>query len=280
VKTRRTAFGCLCLCVTAGVLLAPDDARAYVEAAFPIGKVISQSSNIVVMRVEKMDKEKRLIVYRKVRDIKGTHKGDLIKHNIGRRGFHPRESQTIMTWAQVGKVALFFHNGSASETCIDGYWYQAYRGEWWSMSHGEPYLLRAFAGRPEKLAVAVTAMLAGREVVVPCMLDGDKKALQMRTAKIQRVKASLKIQDYNPKRDFVGWGAEEFRAITDMPGFTHYAALTRVDPGAIGIAPCDFDGNGKPDLFLFGLGRAVLLQNAVNLGECRLFVLPKLERAP
>ena len=51
-------------------------------------------------------------------------------------------------------------------------------------------------------------MLAGKEVVVPCMVDGDKNALQLRTAKIQRLKASLKIMDYDQKRDFAGWGGD------------------------------------------------------------------------
>ena len=30
------------------------------------------------------------------------------------------------------------------------------------MSHGGPYLLRTYAGKPEKLASAVTALLAGQ----------------------------------------------------------------------------------------------------------------------
>ena len=75
-------------------------------------------------------------------------------------------------------------------------------------------------------------MLEGQEVVVPCMVDGDKNAIQLRTARLQRMKASLKIQDYDPKRDFAGWGVEEFRAIAGMPAFTHYAPLARTDPGA------------------------------------------------
>ena len=57
---------------------------------------------------------------------------------------------------------------------------------------------------------------------MPCMVDGNKEDLHMRRAKIQRLKASLKLQDYNPKRDFVGWGGEDFRRISGMPGFTHY----------------------------------------------------------
>ena len=236
-------------------------AWAYVEAAYPLGKLIAESTNIVLLRLEQVDKQKNLLIFRKIRDIKGTHQGETVKHNIGRRGFHPREWQNVMAWAEVGRTALFFHNRSAGEACIHNYWYQVYAGDWWGMSHAEPYLLRTFAGRPERLAAAVSAVLAGQEAVVPCMVDGDKQALQLRTAKIQRMKASLKIVDYNPTRDFAGWGVEEFRAIAGMPGFTHYAPLSRVSPGAAGVAPTDFDADGKPDFCLFGASRLAVLHN-------------------
>jgi len=246
------------------VLLGGPMAWGYVEAPFTLGKVMTDSSHILMIRVERVDREKNLIFFRKVQDIKGTHPGDTIKHRIGKQGFHPREWQNIMAWAEEGRNALFFHNGSAGEVCIENYWYQIYGGEWWSLSHAEPYLLRSYAGKPERLAVAVTAMLAGQEVVVPCMVDGDKNALHMRTAKFQRMKASLKILDYNPKRDFVEGGADamEYRPIAGMPGFSHYLALNRVSPGALGIVPTDFNGDGKPDLCLFGTAKAVVLQNA------------------
>jgi hypothetical protein len=84
--------------------------------------------------------------------------------------------------------------------------------------------------------------------------------LHLRRARIWRLKASLKL-DYNPKRDFVGWGGEDFRRINGMPGFTHYSALTRVDPDAQAISALDIDGDGKPDLCLVGAGRIALLQN-------------------
>jgi hypothetical protein len=130
------------------------------------------------------------------------------------------------------------------------------------MSHGEPFLLRTFAaGSPEKLMAAVKEIMAGKEVVVPCMVDGNKDDLHLRKAKIQRLKASLKLGDYNQKRDFVGWGGEDFRRINGMAGFTHYSALPRVDPEAQAISTVDFDADGKADLCLVGGGRAVLLQN-------------------
>ena len=252
----------LALCATAW---------GYVEAVYPLGRLMQESTNIVHMRVEKVDKEKNLIVYRKIRDLKGNHPGETIKHNIGQGGFHPREWQNIMAWAEVGQSAVFFHNGGAGETCIKNYWYQTYAGDWWAMSHAEPFLLRSFAGNPDKLAGAVSAMLGGQEVVVPAMVDGDRNAIQLRTARIQRIKASLKLQDYNVKRDFVGWGGDDFRAVLDMPAFAQCASLTRVDPGPTGIAPADFDNDGKLDFCLFGSARVALIQNAGGvLGEVAL----------
>jgi hypothetical protein len=249
------------LLVLLAILLSAGSAHAYVEAPMSLGSIIQQSSNVLLMKVEKVDREKNLIIFRKVKDIKGVHPTDIIKHNIAHAGFNPREWQYVMEGAQVGNLAVMFHNGAASETFLPGYWYQTYAGDWWAMSHGEPFLLRSYAGKPEKLAAAVTAMLAGQEVVIPVMVD-DKAQLHVRTAKIQRVKASMKIQDYNPKRDFVGWGNEDFRSLQGMPAFSMYTGIARTDPEAGGIAPIDFDGDGKMDVCIYGAGKVALLKNS------------------
>ena len=72
------------------------------------------------------------------------------------------------------------------------------------------------------------------------MVDGDKMAAQLRTARYSAsLKVSLKILDYNAfKRDFVGWGGDDFRPLGGMPPFSRYASLTRVDPDANGISNC------------------------------------------
>ncbi|MHB1425225.1 MAG: FG-GAP repeat domain-containing protein, partial [Gemmataceae bacterium] len=260
----RRLLCCLSIITLAGVLFVCQQrsALAYVEAPHSLGQVISLSTNIMVVRVEQVDKTKNLIIYRKVRDLKGSHPTDIIRHNIGRGGFNPREWQYTMEWAEVGKTAVFFHNGGASETCIGNYWYQAYPGgDWWNLSHGEPFLLRSYAGNVEKLAAAVADIVAGKEVVVPCMVDGNKDDLHLRRGRIQRLKASLKL-DYNPKRDFVGWGGEDFRRLQGMPGFSHYSAVARVDPDAQAISSVDINGDGKADLCLAGPSRVALLQNS------------------
>ncbi len=239
-----------------------ERSAAYVEAAMSLGAVVAQSTNILLVRVQSVDREKNLIIYRKERDIKGKHPTELIKHNIGRGGLRANEWKPQMDWAEPGKTAVFFHNGGASEICIGTWWYQSYAGgEWWNHSHGEPFLLRSFCGSPEKLANIVAEMLAGREPIAPCMVDGNKEDLHNRRAKIQRLRVSLKLQDYNPKRDFVGWGGEDYRRLNGMPGFTHISALGRVDPEAQAISCVDIDGDGKLDLCLVGGGRILVVQN-------------------
>lgn len=277
IRDWRTHLCALLLAGVAGLIWLPvPRADAYVEASHSLGQVVSLSSNIVLMKVSAIDRKDNRIIYAKVRDIKGVHKQQEIRHQIGKAGFEPREWQNVMTWADIGKEALFFHNGTQSETCIGMYWYQTDGNandpnSWWRMTHGEPFLLRSFAGRLDKLISAAADIHAGKEVIVPCMVDGNKDDLKAGKAKIQRLRASLKLNNYDQKRDFVGWGGEDFRRLSGMPGFTHISSLPRVDPDSQSISTLDFDNDGKPDICLAGAGRVALLKNSgESLGEVSL----------
>jgi hypothetical protein len=211
------------------VLAAGSEARGYVEVPYTLGRTCSESTNIVLVEVTRVNKDKNLILYKKVQDLKGTHPEAVIKHNIGKGGFHPREWQNVMAWAEPGKRAVFFHNGSGSETCIGTYWYQCeHSGDWWNLSHAEPFMLRTFYGEVDRLAPAVTAIVAGKEVVVPCLADGPKDQLHLRKGKVQRLKASLKRIEYDARRDFVAFGAGDGDEVPETRTFT---LLTPSTPG-------------------------------------------------
>ncbi|MFI5379537.1 MAG: YdjY domain-containing protein [Tepidisphaerales bacterium] len=217
------------LCVVVCALLCPASRSfAYIEVGYTLGKVCTESINIVLAEVTRIDTEKNLILYKKLRDLKGQFPDGPIKHNIGQRGFHPREPQNIMAWAKIGKKAVIFSNNEASETCIDFYWYQcAKEGEWWSLNHAEPYLLRTYCGTVDQLLPAVINIMQQREVIVTAMDDGNKEKLHVREGKLIRMRASLKLQEYDPKRDLVSV-IGVFAAPTGPA--TRPAAVARVDP--------------------------------------------------
>src|SRR5260370_14380574 len=101
VKLNKRLLGCLALvsgAVVLGLWVSPTS--AYVEAPHSLGQVIQLSTNIVVVRVERVDKEKCLILYRKVEDLKGKHPTEVIKHNIGLAGIRTTEWKHTMDCAE------------------------------------------------------------------------------------------------------------------------------------------------------------------------------------
>jgi hypothetical protein len=202
----KLRHNCAAAAACVGVFLA-STAWGYVEIPYTLGKVVAESHTITLVEVKKADKERKYIVYKKLADLKGKYAGDEIKHNIGERGFHEREWKNILAWAETGQQAVMFANGEASETCIGTYWYQCYReGEWWGMTHAEPYMLRTFYGEAKALGEAVSKIVANGEAVISCLADANREQLHLRKGKVQMLRASLKRFEYDAKRDFAGYG--------------------------------------------------------------------------
>ena len=143
------------------------DARAYIEAPMTLGDVINQSSMITILRVKSVDKSKNLIVYDRVEDIRGKFPTAIVRHVITGQ-LREGEIKAVLDWAEPGKTAIFFAKDGACETCIDNYWYQIYKNgeDLYGMSHGEPFLLRSYAGKADRLPAIVRGILEGREVIV------------------------------------------------------------------------------------------------------------------
>ena len=49
-----------------------------------------------------------------------------------------------------------------------------------------------------------------------------------------------------------------------MPGFSQYAAVSRIDPGAAGVSVQDIDGDGQPEFLFYGQKKVALMQVAGN----------------
>jgi HEAT repeat protein len=178
--------------------------RAYVDISPTLGYIIKDSTSIVVLEIDKVSVEKRGIIFKKIADLKGPSDGAVMRHHL-ERGSHPREPRIVLDWAQPGKLALAFITDKTAVICTGEYWYECvYRADsWWIMTSGRPELSLAYFGTPEKLRDAVTAMLAGKEVVITAVNHGAKfgvyqyenvafhKALRGKDCPLFRIKASL-----------------------------------------------------------------------------------------
>src|SRR6266545_1487615 len=243
------------LALLGGVVLLAVTVRpsaAYVEQRYTLPRVLNESTNIVVLQVEKVNKERKLIYYKKVLDLKGKHPTDVIKHNVGVGGFNEKEKVAPIEWAEPGKIAIMFHNGTASETCIGTYWYQCYAGgEWWNHSHGEPYLARTYCGDIEGLRTAIEKLLKGEDVVIPATVSRTD-------LRIQKVKASMK----EPLAYIVAEApAIAKTALKGVAGFSDLIELPRPEGALAGAIAADVDGDGYPDLLLVGRTGLLLLRN-------------------
>ena len=233
----------------------PDDARP----------VIAQSTNVCIMHVVKVDKEKNLIIYRKSPTSKAsTRPGQSSSTTSAAAGFGPASGRDHELGRGRQDGRLLPQRRGQRDLHRQLTWYQAYpQRRVVGHVHGEPFLLRSYAGKVEKLAGhrRGDARRQGSHRA-RAWWTATRKTCTRRPRKIQRLKASLKLQDYNPKRDFVGWGGEDFRRLAGMPGFTHIrrarqASIPRPRP----ISVVDFDGDGKPDSASSAASKVVLLQN-------------------
>src|SRR5262245_4901982 len=167
------------LLAAAALLLWPEPAPAYIDhfGLYTLKFVLENSSEITVLRVEKLSREKGVIVFSKVADLKGRSPEGESRHQIS-AGFRAREPRLLLNWAEPGRTAVSFSNGTLSQICVGPFWYEvAVRKDaagWGTLTHVQSILAYAYSGSAEKLRTSVVEILAGKEVVIPAVrYSGD-----------------------------------------------------------------------------------------------------------
>lgn len=271
MQLRQARLG-LGLLAAAVLFWTPRPAEAYVDGGpATLGGLCVMSSHIMVVKIEKFSEQNRILIYRKVADLKGQYPRDSVKHVFGaNHGVKPE----FFKQAEVGKTAIIFsywyggaHAGLGgpesagglvrSYTYIDRQLYICYVGNWDGGRCDDLRLIpQKFCGSPARVGAVVAEILAGHEAVIPCFVKDAQERLT-----IQRLRASQKLLDYNPKRDFVGFGGDDFTRLHSMPGFSYEIPLPNLGAGAQGASVVDLEGTGQAHLCLFGANRVELLRN-------------------
>jgi hypothetical protein len=206
-----------------------SSADAYITAPVQTLGKLCESTYITLVEVEKFNREKGVIIYRKVRDLKGQYPRDRIRHafdlqntplhkGLGDVPVRPdaKDWQYATGWAEVGKTAVIFSlkydpYGDFGHTYIDGCWYAtmcpARDWDFWWAIYADPALLtRWHCGKPADLAAAVDQILAGKTAVVPSLAGGTRDDLRAGKGRIQGLKVGLQLADFNLDRDRVAIG--------------------------------------------------------------------------
>jgi hypothetical protein len=190
-----------------------------------LGSVVALSTTITLVRVEKVSQDKGIIIFRKVRDIKGKLPKDVVKHVFGT--YDPPENEAglfklnvkewsyVLQWAEPGKEAVIMgvHQpawGHYNHVYVDQCWYGNYcpRGQdltvWHAIYSRSEMLRNWYCGSVAGLVTAIEEILDQKEVVVPVAVEGDPDDLRLGRAKIRGLKASQRIG----RTDFKGNGTD------------------------------------------------------------------------
>lgn len=184
-------------------------------AIYTLGFVVTQSAHIAVLQVDKVSRDKRVLLFRKTADLKGRFPSEECKVQVT-DGFRSHEPHLFLGWADPGRTAIAFSDGTTTQICLGTLWYEIVaRPEvpgWWTMTHLQSNLSYAYHGSTARLARAVADMIAGKEAVISVVgYSGDsanqrrqlfKNVFRGSDETIVRQKASLKMPsfayDYTP----------------------------------------------------------------------------------
>jgi hypothetical protein len=205
--------------------------QAYITRPVQTLGHLCDSTYITVVRVENVNREKGIIVYRKVKDLKGAYPRETLRHVFDLKntpahkgpGDVPirtdaKDWQYALQWAEVGKTAVVFSlkydpYGDFGHTYIDGCWYATMcpRRDWdlWYSIYADPDLLtRWHAGSPAHLTTTIEDVLAGKDSIAPVLKTGDRDDLRAGKAKLGGLKVSVRLRDFNSQRDSVTWDGD------------------------------------------------------------------------
>ena len=218
---------------TAACLLVacPQPAAAYIDFLPPtLGDLCRQATHIYVLKVDKVNAERGVILFKPAEQLKGRDAVPLPDDTFGKQiiGSDITGAKVIFDSAAEGKTAVVFvrEGGfkSLAHVYIDNCWYLIVwnrDGKCGFAWNGEPTMLIRYCGTADKLRDAVESILKGEEVVVPAMASDDRKALMERRGKVLEVRASLKLLGnfkQNIDAELLAGLADDKPASPDKPG--------------------------------------------------------------
>jgi len=185
------------------LLLAAPPARAYVDLAPTLARVVRDAQTIAVAEVDRFSAEKGIVILKKVRDLKGTTAAEPARHRVtGADG--AAIDRAVLDWAEPGERCVLFVAGKTAVVCVGRGRYQVHEADgWWQLGAARPDLPLAYYGNVSRLCEAVRLMLADKTAVITTVPHGAdqqggsfdlalNRASLPGLVKVQRLRANLR----------------------------------------------------------------------------------------
>ncbi|HVT80433.1 MAG TPA: HEAT repeat domain-containing protein, partial [Phycisphaerae bacterium] len=187
-------------------MIAAHPARAYIDLAPTLSKVISDSRRISVVDVVSFDRAKHEIVMKEVRALKGELSTDPATHDV-LASDGATIARPILQWATPGARAVLFTSRTTAVVCFGTGWYQARSATGngtWKIGTDRPDLPLAYYGSVSRLTDSIEQMLAGKNAVLTVVAHGaDNEAASFDLAlnrqslpglvRLQRIRADMNM---------------------------------------------------------------------------------------
>lgn len=158
------------LCIVA-LIFAPTPAGAYIEQLYSLDEILSESTHILVGRIDSVERREGTVVATIDGALKGGWEYERVQMAIAAG---PREQATfVLELLEKGDSFLLYYARSGdtiqSLAHAGNYWFQLFaehhdddRRVWWRFTHLEIYLPRTYAGATPDLIDLTRDLLAGR----------------------------------------------------------------------------------------------------------------------
>jgi HEAT repeat protein len=158
-------------------LVPANFARAYVDLAPTLPKVIGDSQKIELVEVAQFNQEKRTLTLTPIRALKGDLDAKPVQHDVAASGgsLVPR---AIQQWAGPGARGVLFGSRTTELMCIGEGWYvvrSSGNGDW-KLGADRPDLPLTYYGPVSRLADSITRMLAGKNAIITTVQHGVDEA--------------------------------------------------------------------------------------------------------
>ena len=146
-------------------------AEAYIERLYSLEEVLKESSNVILGRIEKIDRTKKRAIVTIERALKGPLEYRRVQVNLD-PGPAQHTKYLLERWREGAPFLLFYHrNGQEIASCghCGDTWFQLFATHeansdrvWWRFTHVEVWMGRTFDGTSEDLIATTEGVITGK----------------------------------------------------------------------------------------------------------------------